>query len=249
MALTLLDTVKTYLNAIDGFMIDSITETDEAYRAARIARDVYLRLFSDVSNFKPHGRVLPLESLADLSKPTHLLIPESVQRIQDSVLEYNLDDERTSYYQLTYLQPLEFLRLIRNRTGTDTGAVVVTEDTGSEYVVYNNRQPQHWTSFDDQHIVMDSWNLEESDTVVASRTRMYATVIPTFVLEDDFVVPIPVHLEYTYLDNFVDEAALLMRNEPLPRVAQRARASRIKLQQDHRRSGSQGSSKPKYGRR
>lgn len=249
MALTLLDTVKTYLNAIDGFMIDSITETDEAYRAARIARDVYLRLFSDVSNFKPHGRVLPLESLADTSRPTHLLIPEQVQRIQDSVLEYNYDDERTSYYQLTYLQPLEFLRLIRNRTGDDTGAVVVLEDTGAEYVVYNNRQPQHWTSFDDQHIVMDSWNLEESDTVVASRCRMYATVIPTFTLEDDFVIPVPAHLEHTFLDNFVDEAALLMRNEALPRVAQRARASRIKLQQDHRRSGSQGSSKPKYGRR
>lgn len=249
MALTLLEAVRTYLNAVDGFMVDSIAETDEACRAARIARDTYLRLFSDIDNFKPHGKVIPLESLADLSRPTHLYIPEKVQRIQESLIEYNRDDDRTSYYQLTYIQPREFLQLLRGRSGEDVGAVVVTEDTGAEYVVYNNRQPQFWTSFDDQTIVLDSWDVEESTTVVASRCRLYATVVPSFTLEDDYLVQVPAHLEQMYLDNFVDEAALIMRSEPLPRVAQRARASRIKLQQDHRRSGSQGSSKPKYGRR
>lgn len=247
MKLTVLDAVQSYLNAVNGFRVDSIHETDEAYQAALICKETYQMLFQHVNDLQFASSLVTLDDLLDVDKPTHLRIKQAVNKIHLSKIQYIRDLDNNVYCDVQYINPVEFLDLTKYRSSTEANTQVVLEN-GAKFTVYTNRQPQYWTSFDDDYIVFDSWDASESTTVVASRTRMYASVEQDFILDDDFIIPVPSHLSSVFLDIFRDEAALLMRNEVLPRVAQRARAGRIKLQQDHRRTGSMGSSKIKYGR-
>lgn len=246
MQITLLDAVKEYLDAVDGFSIDSIFETDEAQRAARIARRVFFRLFSSVDNLQSTGEFTVLQTAATLPRPVYAKIPSQVQRIQSSRIEYK---NGTGYTPVRYISPEEFMELTRGRSSTAQGAQTVEDMNQAEFVIFNNRPPQWFTCFDGVHVVFDSFDNTVSSTIVAAHARVYATAEPDFLLNDDFVIPVPTHLVPVFLDNFIDEAALLMRNEALPRTSQYARAGRIKMQQDHRRVGSQGSKKIKYGRR
>lgn len=246
MQITLLEAVKEYLDAVDGFAVDSIFETDEAQRAARICRRVFFRLFSTVDNLQSNGAFVRLEGNALLSKPVYARLPFETQRVQGSRIEYK---NGTAYSPVQYLDPEDFMELTKGRSSTAEGAQVVQDYGGAEFVIWNNRQPQYYTSFDGEYVVFDSFDNTVSSTIVAAHARMYVTNEPVFNLDNNFVIPVPTHLVPVFLDNFIDEAALLMRNEALPRTAQFARVGRIKMQQDHRRVGSQGSKKTRFGRR
>ena len=246
MQITLLEAVKEYLDAVDGFAVDSIFETDEAQRAARICRRVFFRLFSTVDNLQNKGSFVTLEGGSSLSKIVYARLPFETQKVQNSRIEYK---KGSVYAPVEYLDPHEFMELTRGRSASLPEAVTVQDYGGAEFVIWNNRHPQYFTSFDGKYIVFDSFDSTVSSTIVPAHARMYVTNDPIFDLDDDFLIPLPANLVPVFLDNFIDEAALLMRNEALPRTAQFARVGRIKMQQDHRRVGSQGSQKIKYGRR
>jgi len=250
MPMTVLEAVNEYLDAVDGFRIDTLQDTDEAQRAARILRRVFYRLFTTNTDNQHEGQLRTLEpSGVSPLYPTSILLPEDIQRVQGSRVEYMIDPVKAQYKLLTYLHPEEFIDYVRGRTALTPGAQVVVVPGGVSITVLTNKQPDYWTSFDDRTLVFDSWNTEDSATIVSARCRMFVQNNTPFFVGDEFLIPLPDHLLPVLLDNFIDEAALLMRNEALPRTAQHARAGRIKLQQDHRRTGSMGSKKHKYGRR
>jgi hypothetical protein len=248
---TLLQVVQSYLNRSSGFYVNSIFDTDESQQAAAIAEEVYYQLTSRYSNLLYVQKLTTLESYGDLTRPNYLKVPESILRIQESKLSYNVaeDDATVDYQEVHYLTPLKFVEMLNARTDKNQTNVEVVEGVdGTQMVVLNNQFPTYFTSFDGKTVVFDSYNKEYDDTVQASKSQIVATEEPIFLIEDDFLIPIPNRLSETYLDNVLSECYAMLREEVNPMLSQRARASAIRMQQDSRQLGSGGRPKKRYGR-
>jgi hypothetical protein len=244
MAYTLLGVVQSYLNRTDGFYVNSIFETDESQQVALIAEEVFYSLAEEYRNLLTFQKDVNLDAVSDTSKPNYLLIPENIQRIQESKLWYNAakigDTTATlSYKKVEYLTPLDFMDLVNQRQVTTDNSNVITVEgyDGTQMAVVNNQFPSYFTSFDGKYIVCDSYHSDYDTTLQASKTKMVATELPIFLQEDDFVIPLPDSMTQLYRDNVEDEARSALREERDPVVAQRARRTRIKMQQDKRVAG------------
>ena len=250
---TLLQVVQSYLNRTDGFFVDSIYDTDESQQVALIAEQVYYTLCQNYSNLLYLQKDMPLESLGDPTKPNYLLIPQNLQRIQESRIWYNTaeDDEgQTVFYrEVKYITPLEFNDMTANRDDKADNAQVVDTPNGTKLVIENDKWPEYCTSYDGVTVVFDSFNSEYDTTLQASKSKVVATEEPVFLQEDDFLIPIPDRLSETYLSNVLHEAYSALRQEENPTLAQRARRDRIRLQQDSREMGAAGRPKTRMGRR
>jgi len=244
---TLLQVVQEYLDATSGFYVDSIFDTDESQQVAKIAERVYYQMVQAYPNLLFTMKQRTLESIADATKPNYLLLPANVQKVQESVVMYNVSKTtgEVNYKELKYLPPLDFMRHMKRNT-TDN-AIVVEGFDENKMVVFTKQFPSYFTSFDNKYVVFDSYNSDYDTTIQASKTLLVTSEEETFLQQDDFVIPIPNSLSETYLDMFLDEALTLVHQQPVGKISQRARAGKIKLQQDNRALG-QSRSKKKYGR-
>jgi len=245
---TLLQVTQEYLDATSGFYVDSIFDTDESQQVAKIAERIYYQMVQEYDNILFTMDELTLESLSDVTRPNYMLLPERVQKIQESKVWYNVSKEAggLEYRLVQYLPPLDFVEHSLHSDTTDS--IIVEGFNGNKMSIKTKQFPAYFTSFDNIHVVFDSYNSEYDTTLQASKTRFVGSQEKVFLQEDSFVIPIPNHLSETYLDMFLNEALTLVHQQPIGMISQRARAKKIKLQQDNRTVG-QGRSKTSYGRK
>lgn len=245
---TLLQAVQDYLDATSGFYVDSIFDTDESQQVAKIAERVYYNMVQTYSNLLFTMKESTLESLSDTARPNYMLLPANAQKIQESKIWYDVSEDNTkiSYRELAYLSPLDFIN--KTRASSETNSIIVEGFDGTKMSCGTNKMPHYYTSFDNRYVVFDSYDSDVDTTLQQSKTRLVISMAETFLQEDDFVIPVPAHLTETYMDMFLNEALTLVYQQPIGMIAQRARAGKIKLQQDNRTIGSSRSPK-RYGRR
>jgi len=251
MQLTLLQVVQKYMDRTSGFPVASITDLDEALQVASVAEDVFYEMVQMYPNLLFTQKSRTLDSVGDITRPNYLKIPEALQRIQESVLYYNVSkgvNNTTDYKEIPYVTPLEFLSRTSRYTDTDTNTSVIQGYNNETTVVYTDSDPNFYTSFDGVYITTDSYNSALDSTLQASKTKVVSTEMPEWTQEDQFVIPIPDRLTSHYLNMVLDQAYNDVRQERNGAIAQKARTARIKLQQDSRQVGSAGKPKNKYGR-
>lgn len=183
MKYTLLEMVQRILQAVDGQMVESISDTREAMQVAQCIKETYEHLLY-TRDIKARSNLVQLHSASDLSKPTTLFFNDNVCQID--VLKY-YDKERDKYCDLTWLEPTEFLERSLDKNPTKENVVNLVQESGVRYNVYNDRMPQYYTSFNDTEIVLDAWDNKQSSTIMEEFTVCYGLVMPEFKLEDTFV--------------------------------------------------------------
>lgn len=245
---TLLQVVQTYLDSTSGFYVDSIFDTDESQQVANIAERIYYKMIQEYPNLLFTMKERTLDAVSDLARPNYMLIPSDVQKIQESKVYYNVSKEvgKIQYKEIQYLPPLDFIEYTNRSSSSNT--IVVEGYDENKMVVPNKSFPSYYTSFDNKYAVFDSYHSDYDDTLQASKTRVLVSKEEVFLQQDAFIIPIPNHLSETYMDMVLDECLNLIYQQPNGMISQRARAARIKLQQDNRTVG-QGRSKRKFGRR
>lgn len=251
MQLTLLGVVQSYLNRTSDFYVNSIFETDVSQQVAQIAEEVYYSLTQKFRNWQFTSKVGTLDSLVDLSRPNYLVIPDNIQRIQDSEIFYNNSDYTRSlnYQKVHYLAPSEFLKQVDKVSPTTANTQIVEDFNGGKFVVFNNRYPQYCTSFDGKHIVFDAFHSDYEDTLHSSKSRVYYTQENVFLQQDDFVIPIPQHMSELYRDMVIAECYEHLLQQPAPPSLMRRVASRTaSSQQQERVVGSMNKGKKRFGR-
>lgn len=250
---TLLDVVQRYLNSTDGFFVNTIGETDEAEQAALIAQEVYERLVQDLPYRQFKRKWGQLGSVADLTKPNYLVIPEEIHSIAESEIYYNQsteDDTSTiNFKRIEYLEPLEFITRVNRKTDTPTNALIVTDYSGIQYVIDNDRHPSYCTSFDGEYLVFDSYRAQQDDTLMASKSQIVYYQPEEFVLDDDFVIPLPPDMIQGYIDMVKAEASETLRQEALPSAARRARKFQMTERFKGDKIGNQSKRNKAYGRK
>lgn len=249
---TLLQVVQSYLNRVSSFYVNSIFETEESQQAAQIAEEIYYEMIQEYPNLLFTQKDRTLDAVSDASKPNFLLIPENVQDIRESQVYYNVaredQGETLDWKAIQYLAPLEFIQVTQQGTDKDDNVDVITGFDGQVMLVRTNEFPTYCTSFDDKYITFDSYDKEYDSALQESKSRIVATEEPVFLIQDDFVIPVPDHLSETYLNMVLAECYSALRQEENARLNQKSRRMRIKLQQDNRAMGASGRPKTKYGR-
>jgi len=239
------------MNRTSDFPVQSIDEVEASQQAAMIAEEVYYDFIQRFSDWEFKTKAGTLDGVTDDTRPNYLRLPDEVQRVNITTLQYNSPSQigQTRYKDISWVEPEVFLQRLGTRSSTADNTEVVEDFGGSSFVIYNNKHPDYCTSFDGEHVVFDSYDKEWDDTLHESNTRVIYTAEDVFLLQDDFIIPIPDHLSGLFKDMFLVECyeSLLQESAP-PSVSRRLVSRMATAQQQSRRTGSMNRGKRKYGR-
>ena len=219
----------------DGFRISTIDDGIEAQQVASIAEKVFYDLDNDVFGNSKLESLIQLEALADNTKPNYLRLPDDALNIRDDVVMYNTSKDNTEIEmtKIAYLSPIEFLEMI-GRKKVKTTNQIVTDFNGYRMTIDNNKAPQYFTSFDDSHLVFDSYNSAVDSTLQQSKSGVITQIQRSFVPSDTYIIDFPEWFHTTYLNQVMSEASAALREEPLPTIARMARMGIIKAKKKTR---------------
>jgi hypothetical protein len=226
---TLLEMVSSILSDMDSEAVNSISDTVEAQQVASVIEDVYYNIIA-ARNIPEHQQLLKLTSLSSSVRPTHFQYPTNTRDIVD--LSYNIDVQGgVNYQEIHFVEPLDFLKQMPYNN-PDSTLVVPDATASTSLVIFKDRMPTYYTSFDDLHIVMNAYDASVETILQASKTRAYGTVYPTFTIADSFTPD----LDDTMLPYLLAEAKStcfsLFKSGSDPKVEQAARRLKSFVQND-----------------
>lgn len=198
---TLLEVVQSALAATGGDSVSSISESPEAEDMALIARDV----FNDIQTWEewPHqNKLATTEVPSDPSAPTVVRLKDDVRFIHKvQYLEECGNSDREEFTTLCYVEPELFLDhsdtlMNHEHSQKVTGYGI---DPSTFVVVGTCNHPKHYTTFDDEHLIFDSYNSDVDGFISNYKTRVMASVIPEFDLDDSYEIAVPIHMMGLYM--------------------------------------------------
>lgn len=182
---TLLEIVQDILNDLDSDSVNSISDTIEATQVANIVAQTYFDMISD-RVIPEHFELFRLTALSDSERPNYMRLPDNIANI--SSIEYNKSsNSEQEYKEIGYRDPLDFLRRTSNRNSASADTRIVLDfNSDTELLIFTDRMPFMYTSFDNRHIVFDSHDIVIDTTLQASKSRGYGEVIPSVTISDSF---------------------------------------------------------------
>lgn len=247
--LTLLEIVNDIANDIDTDPVNSINGTVESTQIAQIVKTVYFELMSN-RNWPHLKRTIQLEASGDVNRPTHMKLPELVKELVS--LNYNklksTELTRDRYHQIQYLEPEQFLRKINTRNVTDSNTVKVTDFGGAPLYIRTNSQPHWYTTFDDEYLVMDSYDSDVESTLQEENTQAVVYVEPSWTHADNAIPDLPSEAFPLLLEEAKSTAFLVIKQSPNLKAEQKAKRQNTWLSRKSWRVQG-GVQYPDYGRK
>lgn len=246
--MTLLDIVQEILSDMNSDNVNSISDTIEATQVANIVRRTFYNLYNDRE--WPHtARLMRLNSSSDSNRPTHMLIDEDVIRVD--WVRYNKQkspSDSLRYDEIHYKTPTDFIDFVMARDSTKDNMRTVIDYNGTPLIIQTDAFPTYYTSFDDEHIVFDSYDSTLDSILQHSKTQVYGLVEPEFLLEDGFVPDIPTKA-FPYFVSEAKSVAFLKIKEVFSQKDEQASGrQKVWLAREKHRVGG-GIRFPNYGRR
>lgn len=171
MKLTLLQIVQDLLTAIDAENVNSVGDTPESGMCVNIANRAFEELATHRhwKHFRTYSRLSASTNLNDLILPTGTIAFDP----------YNLWYDSTNIAPINYMTPEKFLEFTVLRNTSESNIEEI-----DDIKVYNDRDPQWFTSDDDEILRFDAIpdNISGLD---ASLTRALIYKLPTSRLSAD----------------------------------------------------------------
>jgi hypothetical protein len=231
MKFTLLEMVQDIHNDLDLDEVNSIDDTVESAQVAQIIKTTYFALMSN-RNWPHLKQTISLTPSGTTDRPTHMRLPEGVKELL--FINYNCvkeDETRKRYKQVKWLEPDAFLRKSNLLNNDNTNVDIVLDVTGVELLIQNNKQPEYFTSFDDQTLVFDSYDVSIDSTLQNSKVQAMAYVMPAWESIDSFVPDLPEEAFIGLLEEAKSRAALKLKQEADQKSEQEATRQRRWLSQ------------------
>lgn len=188
---TLLEITQDILSDMSGDAVNSIDDTEESSQVAQIVKSTYNSIISN-RNWPHTKRLIQLTPYTDSTKPTHMILPDNVKEF--ITISYNKQKPGTTrllYEPVRWKEPDAFLRFSNLENNDDTFIEVITDPTGIQLLIRNNKQPDFYTSFDDTTVVFDSYDSDIDSTLQASKTQALGYITPVFSMSDDYIPDLP----------------------------------------------------------
>jgi len=246
---TLLSFVQSILSDMDSEPVNSIGDSDEAGQIASVIEDTYYNMVvaREIPNL---NELISLVSLSDSTRPTHFRYDATgSSKIKDICkVEYNVSSVSGEYTfrEILFLKPLDFIS--RMQYNGANNLIVEDVNSATKISVITDKMPQYYTSFDNEHIVMDSYDSDIDSTLQASKSRALATRIPDFTISDTFVPDIDDNLKPMLLAESKSVCFSLFKSGSDPKIEQAARRLKSYTQND-KHNTLQANKRNNYGRR
>lgn len=191
MKMTLLEMVRDILNDMDSDDVNSITDTVEAMQVAQIIKSCYFEMMAN-RNWPHMKKLIQVEASGTLERPTHLKLPTNVKELEFFKYDKNdsSDPTKVEYREVHYRHPDQFLR-ITSTINSSPNTRQIIDFGGTPVIIKTNQPPSYWTSFDDTHIVCDSYESSVDDTLKKSKTQCLVYLNPEWVHMDHAIPEMP----------------------------------------------------------
>ena len=192
MKYTLLEIVQEILSDMDSDEVNSIDDTVESQQVASIVRSAYMAIMSN-RNWAHLRKLVNLVNSTTPAQPTHMYLESPIKEMV--YVNYNCvkpdQPSRRIYQTMKWLEPDAFLRR-QNALNSDLSNVDVIQDpTGIELLIRNDKNPEYFTSFDDNVLVFDSYLASVENTIQSYKVQACAYLMPTWTHLDDAVPDLP----------------------------------------------------------
>ena len=224
---TLLQLTQSILSDMDSEAVNSISDTVEAQQIASVIEDTFFNI-SSARDIPEHHQLLKLTSLSSTARPTHFQYPTNTKEITS--LRYNIATTGYNYIDIVWFDPLDFINAM---TYSTVGVKVVTDVAGgTDLFIDNTTMPSYYTSFDDQHIVLNAYDVSTETILSASKTQAYGTIYPTFSQTDSFEPDLDDTLIPYLLAEAKSTCFSLFKSGSDPKIEQAARRLKTFVQND-----------------
>lgn len=245
---TLLYTVQRVLDKLNLDPVSSIADTEDSYLIAREAETTLYDLMSR-GDWPDKIDLIEIDSVSDLNQPTVLQLADEVSWV-DSV-RYDVttaEDTDRIINRICWLEPEDFLEKVYQRsTSADNVEEVKYKDI--LILVLNDKMPEYYTSFDNTHLVFDSYHLETEDTLNGNKTICYAKKIPSWAEQDDFIIPVQDSVYPLYLASLASACAQYLNMTFSQEDARRENRGISRMRRESIRTEMEKFPKFRYGRK
>ena len=246
--LTLLDIVQDIMSDMSSDEINSINDTTEALQVAQIVKSTYYNII-DGKDWPQLYEFFQLTSSGDSTKPTHMRLPEAV--IDVTWIKYDckeFGEVRDRVRKMVYKTPSDFTELLEQRDSSASNVLEVVDASGVSLNIFTDQAPTYFTSFDNDYIIFDSYDIALDDTLQNSKTQCYGKLHPSWSMLDGFIPDLPIQA-FSYLLNEAKSTAFLVIKEmPNQKAEQHSISQRRRMSQDAWRIAG-GITYPNYGRK
>lgn len=209
---SVLEMTQEILSDMTSDPVNSINDTVEAMQVATIIKRTFLNLTTD-RIWPSRKKLFRLTSSAEAARPTHMRIEDDVVEVE--WVKYDVRDDvldSPSYRDIPYIYPELFLQRVMSRDPADSNVVQVEDYDGTPIFVLNDHSPSYFTSFDDKHLVFDSFDSNVDSILQNSKTQVFGVAEPEWQMDDSFVPDMPSKF-FPYLVNEAKATAFLKLKE------------------------------------
>ena len=241
MKTTLLQLVQSILNDMDSESVNSLSDTIEAQQIASVVEDTYYNIIA-AREIPEHNKLMTLTAMGDSAKPTHFKYPSNTKHVER--VEYNVGTAADKDFKvIPFVDPVVFL----DRMDEDA-LLVETYEGNLDLFVSTDQPPSYYTSFDDEYIIMGSYDSSVDGSLQASKIRAFGSTYPTFSQTDSFEPDLDNTLMPLLLAESKSACFSLFKGGSDPKVEQAARRLKSYVQNDQYKT-KRANAKPSYGRK
>lgn len=247
MKMTLLEIVQDILSDMDSDAVNSIDDTVEAGQVAQIVKSTYMA-FMNRRDWPHLNRTVQLVASGSVALPTHVTLQDGIKELL--FLKYDCvkqGETKKRYKDIKYLDPDNFLRVLNRRNSDEDNVDVISDTGGIELLIFNDKDPQYYTSFNDSVVVFDAYNGDVDSTIQSSKMQAYAQVLPTWVHTDTAIPDLPDEAFPALLEEAKSRAMFKLKQVQDQKAEQESQRQNIWLsRKSYRVNG--GIQYPNYGR-
>jgi hypothetical protein len=250
--MTVAEMVDDILNDMDSDPVTAIDDTEESRQVVQILKTTYFQIIDGRGDNWPHLDKLFRLTETDANSPTHFTIPTNTMMfnwIKYDVLQSG--ETREKYTTIKRLEPEDFMELVDARNNDDSNVDIISDLGGAGTIkIINDKAPQYYTSFDEEYIVMDSYDSDVETFLKTAKNKCWGKVYPTWTDDDGTFTPdLPVNMFSYFLSEAKSMCFLNIKQAANAKVEQQANSQRRRMSQDAwKDKQSKGIRYPNYGR-
>ena len=230
---TLLEIVQDILSDIDSEPVNSLSDSTEADQIATIVEHAFYDITA-LRTIPEHNELIKLVPMSDVDYPTTFILGDNVRKI-DAVWYDTSADNSFEYTCIPYVEPERFLKASDSLRSNYVSVQEIT--SGTTLRIGNDSEPTCYTSFDDEHLVFNSFDSDLEDTLQQSKTRAMGIKIPIFERTDSYVPDIDNVMFPQLITESRARAMDFFKGGVTQKAEQAARRAKIHVQNDQYRDG------------
>lgn len=245
---TLLYTVQRVLEKLNLDPVNSINDTVDSLLVSREAESTFYDLMTR-AEWEDKIDLIEVTSVSDLSQPTTLKLDGDVHNITS--LRYDVttaEDTNKVIREIMWLEPEDFLNMSYSLNSSNDNVDVV-EYKDIPLLIINDRMPMYYTSFDNEYLVFDSYHKDTEDTLIGTKTVCYGKKVPTWLQDDNFVIPVQDSLYPLFLSMLASACSIYMNSEINQEDERRQARGMSRMRREQIRTELEYFPKFKYGRK